>query len=680
MRFHGGSPIEWNTLKDDYWTKKEDGWTRLYASEIERQRVARLGLLVDIISGMVFDSLENDGSGAPVVNVCLNDWYEFGSPKMKGENDTFTSEQLSEIKECLDDGMPLPAGVPGHAVFICGYKSDGGKVYFKINYGWGNDENDDGSDSNGFYLANEAQIDIWVLGHAPKVQIQVAPLPKVANVNSLPKVMWMVPDYHEDDFKSFTVSATPYSSTEIVDYSPAIDTLRDMTADEDDFETITLQDENENEVDALAIKSTVFESEVYTFPEAFIPSKDTVFTCDIADLTETETDRDTSVNIQLWNEVDMEWKTLVTFPQATESGEMIVPSQAIISLGRYAERFCRLRLTLSSIDDGEDDDEEEEDAGTDDEKRMCYALSNITFSKIYQKGSVLNSAKLSSDVREYDLSQLNLKSGTRYRIKVEGTTREDPVHFGETFTRLTNDVVSAPIIEKVENITGESLTDGVLLEGDLDGLSGFRVTCNDAVTELRAYSSCLTLISDDDLKIHRREEHVFDVLIDSKQTIEDLDGSRLLITLEARTAKGAVVYKDLTFALRAAVQPTVVERAVDGAEIQIPGSWFREHNLVNDTAASKTVDELADEDADKDGMPNWQEYVCGTSPVDSEDLLKITGLIFNQDGTVKEIIYSPASIKNGSIKIEGKVNMTDPAWNDVDLSSHHFFRLRVIIK
>jgi hypothetical protein len=159
-----------------------------------------------------------------------------------------------------------------------------------------------------------------------------------------------------------------------------------------------------------------------------------------------------------------------------------------------------------------------------------------------------------------------------------------------------------------------------------------------------------------------------------------LDGSRLLITLEARTAKGAVVYKDLTFALRAAVQPTVVERAVDGAEIQIPGSWFREHNLVNDTAASKTVDELADEDADKDGMPNWQEYVCGTSPVDAEDLLKITGLIFNEDGTVKEIIYTPASIKNGSIKIEGKVNMTDPAWNDVDLSSHHFFRLRVIIK
>lgn len=50
-------------------------------------------------------------------------------------------------------------------------------------------------------------IDTWILGNAPKVQIQVVPLPKVVNVNSLPMVMWMVPEYHEDDF---TVSATPY--------------------------------------------------------------------------------------------------------------------------------------------------------------------------------------------------------------------------------------------------------------------------------------------------------------------------------------------------------------------------------------------------------------------------------------------------------------------------------------
>ena len=50
------------------------------------------------------------------------------------------------------------------------------------------------------------------------------------------------------------------------------------------------------------------------------------------------------------------------------------------------------------------------------------------------------------------------------------------------------------------------------------------------------------------------------------------------------------------------------------------------------------------------------------------------------DGTVKEVVYPPTSIKNGSIKIEGKVNLTDSQWNDADLSSHHFFRLRVIIR
>lgn len=681
MRFHGGLPIEWNTLKDDYWRQEDGAWGKLYESEIERQSVARLGLLTDIMSSMVFDNLENDGSGAPVANACINDWYELGSPNMKGENDPFTSDQLTEIKKCLESKMPLPAGVPGHAVFIYGYKSEGTKAYLKINYGWANDKNDDESDSNGFYLADEAQIDTWFLGHAPKVQIQVAPLPKVVNVNSLPTVMWMVPEYHEGDFTGFTVSATPYSSTEMVDYKPTIDALKDLTVDEEDFKKVTLQDENENTVEALAIKATVFESEVYTFPEAFIPSKDTVFTCDITDIMEEGTEIDTAVNIQLWNEVDMEWKTLVTFPHENESGEIVVPGKAIIPLGRYAERFCRMRLTLSSIDNGEDDGEEEgEGEGEEEEKKMCYAISNIAFSNVYKQGSAIKSNKLSSGVREHQLSGLATDFGTRYRIKVEGTTKEDPVHFGETFTRLTNEVVSMPIIEKVESITGEVLTDAVLLEGDLDGLSGLRVTCNDAVTELRAYSSCLTLISDDDIKVNRSDENVFDVIIKSKQTVENLDGSRMLITLEARTAQGNVVYKDITFVLRSAIQPTVVERDVDGEAIQIPGYWFSKYNLLDDEESSKTLETLANEDADKDGMLNWQEYVCGTSPVDSNDSLKIEKLLFNDDGTVKEVVYSPTSIKNGSIKIEGKVNLTDSQWNDADLSSHHFFRLRVIIE
>lgn len=681
MRFHGGLPIEWNTLEDDYWGQEDGGWRKLYESEIERQRVARLGLLVDIISGMIFDSLKNDGSGAPVANVCINDWYEFGSPNIKGENDKFAPEQLSEIKECLESDMPLPAGIPGHAVFICGYQIDNHKTYLKINYGWGNDKNDDGSDSNGFYLADEAQIDTWILGHAPKVQIQVAPLPKAVNVNSLPTVMWMVPEYHEGDFTGFTVSVTPYSSTEMVDYKPTIDALKDLTVDEEDFEKVTLQDENGNAVEALAIKATVFESEVYTFPEAFIPSKDTVFTCNIANLTEVETDVDTAVNIQLWNEVDMEWKTLVTFPHENESGEIVVPGKAIIPLGRYAERFCRMRLTLSSIDNGEDEGEgeEEEGEGEEEEKKMCYAISNIVFSDVYAQGKTVNWKKNAIN-REHQLSGLATDFGTRYRIKVEGTTSEDPVHFGETFTRLTNDAVSMPIIERVESITGEALTDAILLEGDLDGMSGLRVTCNDAVTELRAYPSCLTLISDDDIKVNRNDENVFDVIIKSKQTVENLDGSRMLITLEARTAQGNVVYKDITFAFRSAIHPTVIERDVDGEAIQIPGYWFTKYNLLDDEESSKTLETLANEDADKDGMLNWQEYVCGTSPVDSNDSLKIEKLIFNDDGTVKEVVYSPASIKNGSIKIEGKVNLTDSQWNDVDLFSHHFFRLRVIIR
>ena len=188
------------------------------------------------------------------------------------------------------------------------------------------------------------------------------------------------------------------------------------------------------------------------------------------------------------------------------------------------------------------------------------------------------------------------------------------------------------------------------------------------------------MISDDDIKVNRSDENVFNVIIKSKQTVENLDGSRMLITLEARTSQGNVMYKDITFALRSAIQPTVVERDVDDKAVQIPGYWFCEYNLVDDEESSKTLETLANEDADKDGLLNWQEYVCGTSPVDKEDSLKITELIFNGDGTVKDVLYVPASVKNGVIKIEGKNKLTDSVWQEVDLSTHHFFRLRVIIK
>lgn len=687
MRFHGGLPFEWSKLKNDYWVLNDEGFSPTFTSEAERLPVARLGFLIDVLSDMAFDTVDNGGSGTSLLKTCINDWYDFGEFGFKEADEAFTEEQLCQIKEVLAEGMPLPASIPDHAVFICGYQDDGSQTFLKMNYGYANSKNDDGTDSNRFYLADESQLVLWSLGHCPKVQVQIAPFPKVVNTNALPALKWMVPEFHIDEFAGFTISATPYSSNLTTTYNPSTAELEDLTADTEVFSIVTLSDETGDEINALALSSNAHENSVYAFPDAFIPTKETTFSCNITDLTDEGEKVSTFVHLQLWNEADMCWETLLTFPEKDEDNQVKLPSEVSIPLADYAERFCRLRITFSSADE-EDESEGEEDGETEEEEenvKMCYALSHIAISNVYAQGETRKwTAK--SDARAFQLSDLTTNYGTRYRIQVVPETLEEPGYFAETFTRLTDEPVLMPLIKNVTNVTGESLKDDLLLIGDLDGRSGLRVYCNEAVSDVRALASCPTLVSDDDITVFRYDEHIFDVVIDSRQVVEKLDGSRMIITLEARTSQGNVVYRDITFALKAAqkpivyVEPTIIERAVDGDPLEIPAYWFYKYGLADREASAEELELLADEDADKDGMLNWHEFLCETSPIDAADKLQINDLVFSSDGVLKDVIYTPASIADGVIHLEGKVSLTDLTWEPADFSSHHFFRLRVKLK
>jgi hypothetical protein len=194
------------------------------------------------------------------------------------------------------------------------------------------------------------------------------------------------------------------------------------------------------------------------------------------------------------------------------------------------------------------------------------------------------------------------------------------------------------------------------------------------------------LISDENITVYRYDEHIFDVIIDSPQTVNGLDGSRMVITLEARTVQENVVYKDMVFSLRSNkesvvyIEPTVIEREVEDAALEVPDYWLRKYELANEEATEEELEIIADEDADKDGLLNWQEFLCGTSPIDASEKLHITNIVFNDDGSLKEITYTPKAIDMGVIHLEGKVALTDAVWEEVDMKRHHFFRLRVTVK
>lgn len=714
MRFHGGLPIQWDKIKNHYWeiSQLESGaetMARLYSTEEERFDVARLGLLIDIVAKMNFNAADTDGSGTTLVNGCSNDWYEFGTAEGKDtteeKNVPFTEEQLQNIKTVLSDGMPLPASIPGHAIFICGYQETEGETFLRLNYGWNNSKHNenDTEGSNRYYLAgtvenkkeDATQLDAWVLGHAPKMQVQVTPLPKVINVDALPTLTWMVPKFHAEDFTTFTVSATPYSADAITTYD-TIDAFENATADENIFSISTLEDEAGDQADALTINASEYGIEVYTFPEAFIPTEDTTFSFDITDLRNNKEEPfNTMVNVQLWDEVDMTWKTLATFPEKDQD----LPEAIELSLADVANRFCKLRLSLSDAEEDEEEEEEEEEEGEGNDEnegegneesaqKPHYALTNLILDNVYAPDTTKTKKITKAVTRKLDLKDKGLMTevGARYRIKVNATTAEnEPVHFGETFTRLTDEAVATPSIESITPMGDTSLIDDILLKGNLYGTSTFRVTCNDDVTNMRVWPSCTTLITDDDIIIKKQDNApVFDITIQSPEfdpsELDALDGSRMILTLEARTAQGNVVYHDITLALR-----TVIEWSVDEETLEIPRAWFREYNLADaDTSVGElTVEELkalAEEDNDGDGLLNWQEYLCGTDPTDDTAKLQIKDLVFNEDGTLQKVIYTPETAANGTITLEGKATLTDVSWDEADLTKHRFFRLRVTTK
>ncbi len=681
MRFNGALPIEWNTLDSTY---DED------VSEAERLAMGRVGLLFDILSEMQF----GEESGTSLLKVCTNEWYDFGNMDGRDEiaNTTnegnefvkFTDEQLTEIKEILAEGVPIPASIPGHAVLVCGYKVENGANYLKINYGWGNLDN-----TNTFYEANSSELETWLIGHTPKIQVQVAPLPKVVNVNSL-SVMWMVPECYEgdseteSDFSKFTVVATPYSSEDIE--PSCVLSLEDPIAEVEVCEVINLKDPSGVQVPALLIKEPEDQlaKYYYNFPEAFIPTKSTTFSWNLEDLREEAMREEpvvTMVEVQLWSETARSWQTLKTFP---ETGEKL-PEALTIELGDYAEQFCRLRLVVSVVDDEEDDEEEDDEEEEEEEESaavMCYALYNPQVSNVYAQGTPVSSKKLGYSVRECQLKNLTASEGqgTRYRIQVKATHSDPEIRIApaETFTRVTTDSVAFPIIESVVNLNGKHLVEDVLLKADLYGTAGLRVTCNEAVTELRAQTSCPTLIPDNAITIKPYDEHIFDVVIDSSLARENLDGSRMILWLEAKTEQGNVTTKEVVLALRAAI-----EWDVDEDSLEIPHYWFQEVGLVTEENAPETAADwktLAEEDDDNDGLLNWQEYLCGTSPINAEEKLQIQGLNFDENGTLTSVSYTPMTAEKGVITLEGKASLTDETWATADLTTHRFFRLRVTKK
>ena len=214
--------------------------------------------------------------------------------------------------------------------------------------------------------------------------------------------------------------------------------------------------------------------------------------------------------------------------------------------------------------------------------------------------------------------------------------------------------------------------------------TAFTVKCSPNVVTLRACPSHLALVGDDDVSVTPKGNGRFAVTVTPSGITEDNARSRLILTLAATDANGTTVYKDLSLRFEA-VDMTASEVQVDitpadggdSYSVSISYDWLETNGLVTPGSDASAYEAEAVADSDGDGLPNWAEYVCGTSPTDADDKLSVTIRMENGQPVVETYLDGDIVQDRGfRIVTKGTNNLSD--WEDVTdtkTSPYHFFKV-----
>jgi len=219
--------------------------------------------------------------------------------------------------------------------------------------------------------------------------------------------------------------------------------------------------------------------------------------------------------------------------------------------------------------------------------------------------------------------------------------------------------------------------------------SAFTVICSSSVESLDARPSHLSLVRDEDVTVTKTGSGTFNVSIEPSGVNEGNLRSRMILTLVGTDSNGTKCYKDLSLRfseVEQVVSDVVVSASTSGGDaysVVVPYSWIEESGLAasgSDAAAYKAA--LASTaDADGDGLPNWAEFVCGTSPTNAEDKLTISIAMVNGEPIVE---YSNTKIAGGfEAVLKGTTDISTAAANwevvtETTTSTHRFFRVEIV--
>ena len=114
--------------------------------------------------------------------------------------------------------------------------------------------------------------------------------------------------------------------------------------------------------------------------------------------------------------------------------------------------------------------------------------------------------------------------------------------------------------------------------------------------------------------------------------------------------------------------------------VSVPYAWVNKYYSAADVESAGGYRALLEASSGKAGwaVPRWQEYIAGTNPKDATSVFRLTAIEV-KDGTV-DLSWSPdlrEADPPRTYTVFGKAALEDAAWQPVDYSRHHFFKVEV---
>ena len=632
--FNGNIPIGWDDISTEYASnagyktdRAGDGsyWRvpimelRGAVAESVRYPIARLILWCDVMAQMHF---EPDNSVADYNRIAssMSDWYTSGRWVQVGPNVDYL-----QVRSDLLAGVPLQVVLDGHQVVAHGWASDGEENYIYLNYGWG-------GDNDGFYNLDNSTIDPYndeypiesvLVGHYPRAKPQIDPLPKVCGTSLT--LNWHFPDFYTNNLSDFTVAISKTAttpSTFLDDFSASTG-----TSSSDLFAV----GENSLGYDGkLLYALSNLGSSYFTFPEKYTLTSASVLTFRLRSYYALGNSFEVQARFG-----DGGWTTILA-PELNARGDSGWSTESVYLGGHGGET---VQLRLFKIFPG----------GSYYPNVNCILVDDFTVTDVFVPVAQ-GTQNVGKTARSLALA--GLTAGATYSFTVtpdvsgaivDGETSES-VSTSIAGTRNTpthgEQTSSSTVAWNTETLTALGMPEILSVSAVEEGFYGecwtntttFNVVCSNSVVSLEALPSHLSLVCDRDVSVSPLGNGKFKVCITPSGVNESNFRSRMILTLVGTDSNGTKCYKDLSLRF-SPVEPAATEICVhattsDGElyDVSIPYSWLESSGLVSQgsDAAAHEAALASDADFDNDGLPNWAEYVCGTSPTNSEDKLTVS--------------------------------------------------------